>query len=44
MKDLFIIAKRSATESDGFLNGLAKGIAISAGLIVTFVFMTGYSL
>ncbi len=42
MKDLIYLAKESATNSDGFLNGLFKGAIVSAAAIVTFVFLTGY--
>ena len=44
MKRLFTIAKESAVKEDGFLNGLAKGMVISAGLIVFFTFSTGYAI
>ena len=42
MKELICLAKESAKNSDGFLNGLWKGAIVSAAAIVAFVFLTGY--
>ena len=43
MKQLMTIAKKSAFNSDGFLNGLIKGAIGSAAVLVVLTFMTGYT-
>ncbi len=42
MKELICIAKESATNNEGFLNGMFKGMVFSAAAIIALVFMTGY--
>ncbi len=42
MKELICIAKESATNRDGFLNGMFKGALVSATIIIVFAFMTGW--
>lgn len=42
MKELICLAKESARNRDGFLNGLFKGAVVSAATIIALVFMTGY--
>ncbi len=42
MKELICIAKESATNSDGFINGMFKGALVSAATIIAFAFLTGW--
>lgn len=44
MKQLITMAKKSATDSDCFLNGLLKGLVGSSALIIILAFMTGYGI
>ena len=43
MKQLMTMAKQSAQNEDGFINGLIKGVIVCSALIVALIFMTGYA-
>lgn len=43
MKQFMTMAKKSACNDDGFINGLIKGVLASSALIIVLAFMTGYT-
>lgn len=43
MKTFVTMAKKSFNDSDGFLNGLVKGIIGSAAMLVFLTFLTGFA-
>lgn len=43
MKKIVTIAKKSAVDCDGFLNGFFKGIVGSAATIIVLTFLTGFA-
>lgn len=43
MKTFLTMAKKSFDDHDGFLNGLVKGMFVSATMIVFLTFLTGYA-